>query len=39
MINLKELAKYLVEKHELTAADAEHFVTQFIETLQESVLS
>lgn len=39
MINLKELAKHLVEKHELTAADAEHFVTQFIETLQESVLS
>ena len=39
MINLKELAKHLVEKHELTVADAEHFVTQFIETLQESVLS
>ena len=39
MINLKELAKHLVEKHELMAADAEHFVTQFIETLQESVLS
>ena len=39
MINLKELAKHLVEKHELTAADAEHFVAQFIETLQESVLS
>lgn len=39
MINLKELAKHLVEKHELTATDAEHFVTQFIETLQESVLS
>lgn len=39
MTNLKDIAKHLVEKHELTAADAEYFVAQFIETLQDSVLS
>ncbi len=39
MTNLKDIAKHLVEKHELTAADAEYFIAQFIETLQDSVLS